>query len=80
QAEREASWAFGSLFAGLISELWRTRGFPAPDPDTLDPELVAQLTALRQEYQVELPVEALAIMVRCWVRLYGVISMDALGH
>ncbi|GAA4669301.1 TetR/AcrR family transcriptional regulator [Streptomyces youssoufiensis] len=80
QAEREASWAFGSLFAGLISELWRTRGFPAPDPDSLDPELVAQLTALRQEYQVELPVEALAIMVRCWVRLYGVISMDALGH
>ncbi len=41
---------------------------------------MTQLTALRREYQVELPVEALAIMVRCWVRLYGVISMDALGH
>ncbi|MFT2016626.1 TetR/AcrR family transcriptional regulator [Streptomyces sp. 796.1] len=80
RAEREASWRFGSLFADLIARIWHTRGFPAPDPASLDPELVGQLAALRQEYQVDLPVEALAIMVRCWVRLYGVISMDALGH
>ncbi|MDW6058787.1 hypothetical protein SAZ11_13070 [Streptomyces sp. FXJ1.4098] len=27
-----------------------------------------------------MPPGALAVMLRCWVRLYGVISMEALGH
>ncbi|MEK8173196.1 TetR-like C-terminal domain-containing protein [Streptomyces sp. M19] len=41
---------------------------------------MAQLTALKEDQTVDLPVGAIAIMLRCWVRLYGVISMEALGH
>ncbi|MFD0653410.1 TetR-like C-terminal domain-containing protein [Streptomyces malaysiensis subsp. malaysiensis] len=35
---------------------------------------------LSEDQDVDMPPGAIAVMLRCWVRLYGVISMEALGH
>ncbi|MDT3395869.1 TetR/AcrR family transcriptional regulator [Streptomyces sp. B1866] len=78
--ERAMGWVFGSVFAELISELWRVRGFPAPKEDELDPRLVRQLTSMSAGHGVDMPVGAIAVMLRCWARMYGVVSMEALGH
>ncbi|MGW3564915.1 TetR/AcrR family transcriptional regulator [Streptomyces sp. NPDC000941] len=78
--DRNMGWVFGSVFSDLISDLWRVRGFPAPKEEELDPGLVRALVELSEDQGVEMPPGALAVMLRCWVRLYGVISMEALGH
>lgn len=78
--ERTMGWVFGSVFSDLVSDLWRVRGFPAPEEDELEPALARQLGALSEDQGVDMPPGAIAVMLRCWARLYGVISMEALGH
>ncbi|GHJ32445.1 MULTISPECIES: TetR/AcrR family transcriptional regulator [Streptomyces] len=78
--ERHMSWVFGSVYSDLVADLWRVRGFPAPAVEELDPGLARTLTALSEDQDVDMPPGAIAVMLRCWVRLYGVISMEALGH
>ncbi|MBH5337833.1 TetR/AcrR family transcriptional regulator [Streptomyces pactum] len=78
--ERDMGWVFGSVIANLIEELWRVKPYDTPDEDELDPVLVGQLRALSVDQNVDLPVGAIAIMLRCWVRLYGLICMESLGY
>ncbi|WP_455354095.1 TetR/AcrR family transcriptional regulator [Streptomyces sp. SYSU K217416] len=78
--EQDAGWVFGLVFAGLMTDLWRSRRFPVPPPGSLPPRLADQLNRLRVNRDVDLPVEAIAVMLRCWVRLYGLICMETLGH
>lgn len=78
--ERTMGWVFGSVFAELASDLWRARGFPVPEESALDPVLVRQFTVIGEAESVDMPVPAIAVMLRCWVRMYGVICMEALGH
>ncbi|QKV91756.1 WHG domain-containing protein [Streptomyces sp. NA02950] len=78
--ERHMGLVLGSVFSDLVSDLWRLRGFPAPEGEELDAGLARQLTTLSEDQDVDMPPGAIAVMLRCWVRLYGVISLEALGH
>ncbi|MEV3991405.1 TetR/AcrR family transcriptional regulator [Streptomyces sp. NPDC049837] len=78
--EQDAGWVFGVLFADLMAKLWRSRPFPVSPPGSLHPRLADQLDRLRAHRDMDLPIEAIAVMLRCWVRLYGLVCMEVLGH
>ncbi|MFC0602855.1 TetR/AcrR family transcriptional regulator [Streptomyces palmae] len=78
--ERDMGWVFGSVITRLIEDLWRIRPFPVPAEQDLDAGLVAQMRALIEDQGIALPVGAIAITLRCWVRLYGLICMETLGY
>ncbi|MET7615982.1 WHG domain-containing protein [Streptomyces sp. NPDC005408] len=77
---RQAGWVLGRIFAELIADLWQIRPFPVPEPGSLPPGLTRQLSGIRGGPTADLPVEAIAVMLRWWVRLYGLICMEVMGH
>jgi AcrR family transcriptional regulator len=75
-----ASRRFGMVFAGLFAQLWEQQPFPHPATDELDPGLVAQLTAYAHAMNSPLPPGAVKVFLDCWIRLYGLVSMEVFGH
>jgi AcrR family transcriptional regulator len=71
---------FGGVFQGLFIELWMDRPFPVLADDELDPRLRAQLGDWAADNAIPLPPGALAEFLTCWVRLYGMISLEVFGH
>jgi AcrR family transcriptional regulator len=71
---------FASTFYVLFVELWRVAPFPVPDPDEIDPALRADLGKLRAALGGETPDGATLIYLRCWVLLYGAVSMEVFNH
>ena len=50
-------------------------------PDRLAPgTLTGQLARYRDALGVDLPVGAVLTFLRCWVRLYGMVSLEVFGH
>ncbi|MFF2954890.1 TetR/AcrR family transcriptional regulator [Kitasatospora sp. NPDC057965] len=76
----EASWRFGGVFVGLMMEFWRAGTIPTPAPGTLDPQWLSQLEEVREHVGAEPPLEVLCVFVQAWARLFGMVSMEALGH
>jgi len=81
---QEAGSRFGAIFAGLFLELWHERPFPVDDLERTDPGLAEAYagyhTWLHDALAVEIPSGAIAVIIDAWVRLYGVISMEAFHH
>ncbi|MFI6641851.1 TetR/AcrR family transcriptional regulator [Streptomyces sp. NPDC050504] len=77
---RDSGRVFGQLFADLTAELWRSHPFPVGPPGSLPPQLHEQLDRLRSPHHEDLPVEAVAVILRHWLRLYGLICMEGVGH
>lgn len=75
----EGGREFGTVFLDLFAELWAERPFPVRPPEELDPGLVAELRCWVPE-ESPLPLGAIEIYLRCWVRLYGAVTMEAFGH
>jgi len=73
---------FAGTFYTLFLELWNRVGFPVPSDEEIDPEMRAQLARFRDKLGLgtELPVGAHLIFLRCWVLLYGAVSMEVFGH
>jgi AcrR family transcriptional regulator len=71
---------FNAIFFGLFSDVWRQHGFPAPATDDLDPRLLQQLTAYRQQSGDTLPLGVLAVILSCWARIYGLVSLEVFNH
>jgi AcrR family transcriptional regulator len=71
---------FGNEFLVLFYELWRKQPFPVPDDEQIEPGLAAQLTRYRDSLGADLPIGAILIFLRCWVRLYGMVSLEVFGH
>ena len=71
---------FSGEFLALFYELWTRHPFPVPADEEIEPGLVAQLTQYRDGLGVDLPVGAILIFLRCWVRLYGMVSLEVFGH
>ena len=64
-------------------ELWRKHPFPVPADDEIDPGLRGQLERYREglgELAADLPLGLLLTFLRCWVRLYGIVSLEVFGH
>jgi AcrR family transcriptional regulator len=71
---------FGRLFLSAFADVWRERRFPTPDADQLPTRLTEQLAAYRQRLGSSLPLGALAVVFGCWMRLYGLVSLEVFNH
>jgi AcrR family transcriptional regulator len=71
---------FSNEFLALFYELWRKHPFPVPPDGEIEPGLLAQLARYRDALGVDLPVGAVLTFLRCWVRLYGMVSLEVFGH
>ena len=76
----ECAIQFAGVFFALFYELWQEIRFPVPEPEELDPELRDQLTRYRGGLGVDAPIGAMLTFLRCWVLLYGAVSMEVFGH
>ncbi len=82
----ECGRRFGGTFLALYLELWQAAPFPVPDAGDIDPLLRLQLEHYREvlgqdlPLAAELPVGAMLTFLRCWVRLYGAVSLEVFGH
>jgi AcrR family transcriptional regulator len=76
----ECAMEFASTFYGLFLELWEAAPFPVPGPGQIDPGLRAQLSRYRAVLGTNAPDGAVLVFLRCWVLLYGAVSMEVFGH
>jgi AcrR family transcriptional regulator len=76
----ECAMEFAGSFIGLFLELWQRHPFPVPADGQIEPGLVAQLTRYVAALGVDLPNGAALVFLRCWVRLYGMVSLEVFGH
>jgi AcrR family transcriptional regulator len=79
----EGGGQFGNTFFELILELWLKHPFPVPADEEIDPGLLEQLGRYRDglgERAAGLPLGLLLIFLRCWIRLYGIVSLEVFGH
>jgi AcrR family transcriptional regulator len=79
----EGGGQFGNTFFELLLELWRKRPFPVPADNEIDPGLLKQLEGYRDGLGTlaeGLPLGLLLVFLRCWVRLYGIVSLEVFGH
>lgn len=70
----------GGVFLGLFFDLWANAPFAVRSDDDLDPRHRAQLAAWAAEDAIPLPLGALALYLECWVQIYGLISLEVIGH
>jgi AcrR family transcriptional regulator len=76
----DCGYQFGQVFLDLFSELYRRRPFPIPADAEIDPALRDQLARYRELTNSGLPLGALQTFLRCWVLLYGTVSLEVFGH
>jgi len=79
----EGGGQFGNTFFLLMLELWRKQPFDVPGDDQIDPGLLEQLNHYREglgELAAGLPLGLLLVFLQCWVRLYGIVSLEVFGH
>jgi AcrR family transcriptional regulator len=71
---------FSGTFFALFLELWHKHPFLVPTDDEIDPSLRTQLARYREALGSDLPLGAFLTFLRCWVRLYGMVSLEVFGH
>jgi AcrR family transcriptional regulator len=76
----DCGYQFGQVFLDLFGDLYRRRPFSIPLDDGIDPGLRTQLARYRELARTDLPLGALLTFLRCWVLLYGTVSLEAFGH
>jgi AcrR family transcriptional regulator len=76
----ECAGKFSLEFLTLFYELWSRHPFPVPADGEIDPGLLAQLIRYRDGLGADLPAGAVLVFLRCWVRLYGMVSLEVFGH
>lgn len=76
----DCGYQFGQVFLDLFGDLYRRRPFSIPDDDDLQPGLREQLARYRELTGSDLPLGALQTFLRCWVLLYGTVSLEVFGH
>ena len=76
----ECAGKFSLEFVTLFFELWTKHPFPVPADSEIDPGLLAQLVRYRDALGADLPAGAVLVFLRCWVRLYGMVTLEVFGH
>ena len=71
---------FGSTFFALFMEMWARHPFDVPADSDIAPALRVQLQRYRDGLGVEMPLGAVLTFLRCWVRLYGMVSLEVFEH
>ena len=76
----ECALEFAGTFYALFLELWNAIHFPIPAASQIDPGLRAQLSRFRGTPRTDVPDGAILVFLRCWMLLYGAVSMEVFGH
>jgi AcrR family transcriptional regulator len=76
----DCGYRFGQVFLDLFGDLYRRRPFPIPADAEIQPTLRVQLARYRELVNSDLPLGALETFLRCWVLLYGTVSLEVFGH
>jgi AcrR family transcriptional regulator len=76
----QAGSRFGGVFAALLAQLYETRPFPVPRDEEIDPALREELAAWCGGFPVSMPVGVAAVLMSCWIRIYGLVCMEVFGH
>jgi AcrR family transcriptional regulator len=76
----ECALEFAGTFYTLFIELWNAAPFPVPGAEEIDEGMRAQLVRFGTLLRTEAPAGALLVFLRCWVLLYGAVSMEVFGH
>jgi AcrR family transcriptional regulator len=76
----ECALEFAATFYTLFLDLWHTVRFPVPAAAEIDPTLLPQLSRYRDVLRTDAPEGAILVFLRCWVLLYGTVSMEVFGH
>ena len=76
----EAGRRFGRIYGELIARLYLEKPFAVPADDEIDPALREELEYWARELPGDLPVGVTQVFLSCWVRLYGMVSMEVFGH
>jgi AcrR family transcriptional regulator len=73
---------FAGTFYTLFLDLWNHVRFPVPPDEEIEPDLRAQLDRFAEKLglSADLPTGAHLIFLRCWILLYGAVSMEVFGH
>jgi AcrR family transcriptional regulator len=75
-----ASERFGLIFGALVAQIHAEHPFPIPADDEIAPELRDQLRTWCSGFPAALPLGAAQVFLSCWIRLYGMVSMEVFGH
>jgi AcrR family transcriptional regulator len=75
----EACRRFGGIFQTLLQEFYTLCPF-ATDDTPLSPALEQQLRQYADFFAATIPLPALAVLLSCWARVYGLISLEVFGH
>lgn len=78
--EREAARRFGPVFFDVIVEHWQRSRFPVPAPESLSPQLRAQLERFVGALDLPVPVGLAYVFLSGWARLYGMVALEVFGH
>jgi AcrR family transcriptional regulator len=76
----DCGYQFGQVFLDLFSGLYERRPFPVPADDEIQAGLADQLIRYRELTGTDLPLGVLQTFLRCWVLLYGTVSLEVFGH
>ena len=76
----ECALEFAGTFYALFIEVWNALPFPVLHADEIDEGLRVQLARFRAAMGTDAPDGALLVFLRCWVLLYGAVSMEVFGH
>jgi AcrR family transcriptional regulator len=71
---------FAGAWMALFLELWQRHPFPVPADGQIEPGLLAQLARYTGGLGVDLPAGAALTFLRCWVHLYGMVSLEVFEH
>jgi AcrR family transcriptional regulator len=71
---------FSGTFFTLFLDLWQHHPFPVPAEAEMDAGLAEQLARYRDSLGVDLPLGAVFTFLWCWVRLYGMVSLEVFEH
>jgi AcrR family transcriptional regulator len=75
-----AGGRFAAVFAALFAQIWLQQPFQVPEPQELGAPLCRQLEAYLSQLEAPMPVGAAQVFLSCWIRLYGMVSMEVFGH
>jgi AcrR family transcriptional regulator len=76
----ECGSRFGGIFWRLIVELWQVQPFDVPSDDEIPERFREQLTRYAEEVGTDLPLGVLQTFLRCWIALYGTVTLEVFGH
>ncbi|WP_147140020.1 TetR/AcrR family transcriptional regulator [Stackebrandtia albiflava] len=71
---------FGAVFRAELARLWRNGGFPVRDTAELPQALRRQLEAYSADIVEDLPPQAVHVLLGCWIRLFGTLSLEMSGQ